>query len=204
MSLVEVLVASGVLLVLLSMVLSFLYPSFRASSRGAMRVEMQQQANLAVDRLVIDLEQCAPASVSLLPPNQASDPSGVVMQPLRGFTGTGVQEWQKRLVVYYALPVEGKLYSKEWPPQVPALSGVTLSDVRPLRLDRVNFLELLVQKNGTERALAHGVVDFIVKPASMLSMQPISIHLLLERNVPGKTTPERFELRRSFSFRNDW
>lgn len=187
MSLIEILVAGALMLGLTTLVLSVLYPSFRASSRSASRVEMQQQAALVMERLLLDLEPAALASVSV-------HPEGISIQQLDGVTGTGLQVWKRGLIVY---ALQGSTLVRElWPPSPPALP-VALVDAYPTRITSADLAAIVASNNGTERKLATGVTQFEVTSG-------LSITLALKRSIPGRSEAETFTLERQVTLRNQW
>ncbi len=195
LSLPELLVCSGLLLLLMGLLLSFLYPSFRMTSRAAARMEMQQRAQVALDQMVIDLERSGPTSVSFWPSTQANDTVGVSLQRLETFAPSGAPVWESAYIVYHWNPATGRLIREQWPPALPSITPAPES-WRPNRLERPQFLELARQPNGSEKCLADGVAVF--EPRS----SPRGLRLVLERNVAGGRR-ERFEVERRLSLRND-
>jgi hypothetical protein len=187
MSLLEIMVAGALMLGLTGLVLSVLYPSFRASSRNASRVEMQQQAALVMERLLLDLESAATASVSV-------HPEGLAIQQLDGVTGTGLQIWKKELIVYSRMGTT--LVRERWPPAPPVLL-VVLVDAYPTRITSVDLAAIIAARNGSERKLAFGVTAFDLDPN-------LSFRIALERKIPGRPESETFELQRRVTLRNQW
>lgn len=204
MSMLELLIAGGLFLVVLSVVFGFLIPSFRNSSRNGARIEMQQQASLAMDRLMIDLERSAPAAVTLLPSPAQGQASGVAIQRLRGFSGGGLQEWESELVLYYWLPQSQRLKREIWRAGLPPALPVVLLDTRPSRITRQDLVDVINDGSASEQTVATGVIEFEVALAKPPAMQPFTIGLTLARTIQGRPKPETFELRRSVTLRNDW
>ena len=203
--LLETLLAGALLTMVMGLVLSFLIPTFRNSSRGGLRVEMQQQASLAMEKLVIDLEHGAPASVSLLPaPTGSGEVSGVAVQRMDGFTSSGTQLWETQLIVYYWLPKTATLKREVWNNGMKPNLSVTLLDYHPARITRQDLLDLINDGSAPEANVARGVslfsVDYPPPPAS----QPYRIRLTLERSPIGQTAAEVLALDRSITLRNQW
>lgn len=205
MSLLETLLAGALLTMVMGLVLSFLIPTFRNSSRGGLRVEMQQQASLALEKLVIDLEHGAPASVSILPaPLGTDEVSGVAVQRMDGFTSSGTQVWETSLVVYYWLPKTGTLKREIWNNgRQPSLS-VTLLDYHPARITRQDLLDIINDGSGPEFNLARGVTRFSVDYPPPPAQQPYRIQLTLERSPMGQSANEVLALDRALTLRNQW
>lgn len=206
MSLLETLVAGTLLTVVMGMILSILIPTFRNTSRGGLRVEMQQQASIALERLVIDLEHGAPASVSVLPaPPASSDVSGVAVQRIDGYSSSGAQQWEKQLVVYYWLPKTRALKREIWMNGMKPALPVTLLDYHPSRITRQDLIEIINDGSSPEKTLARGVSKFKVDyPDDLSKRQPYQIELRLERVATGKQEPEVLSLKREITLRNSW
>lgn len=205
MSLLETLLAGSLLTMVMGLVLSFLIPTFRNSSRGGLRVEMQQQASIAMERLVIDLEHGAPASVSILPePTGTDEVSGVAVQPVEGYTSSGAQVWETQLVVYYWLPKTRTLKREIWNNGLKPPLPVTLLDYHPAHITRQDLIDIINDGTSPETNLARGVSKFSVDYPAPPNQQPYRIQLTLERSPIGQKVPEVLTLDRSITLRNLW
>ncbi|MBS2033954.1 hypothetical protein JST97_03150 [bacterium] len=72
LTLMEVLVAAGLGLVVLTLAATVLYATSTSTARNHVRVDLQQQAMQACDWMVSDLTQCTPAGVGVLYSNDAN------------------------------------------------------------------------------------------------------------------------------------
>ncbi|MBN9414225.1 MAG: type II secretion system protein [Candidatus Eremiobacteraeota bacterium] len=205
MSLLETLLAGTLLTMVMGLALSFLIPTFRNSSRGGLRVEMQQQASIALERLVIDLEHGAPASVSILPaPTGTDEVSGVAVQRMEGYTSSGSQLWEMQLIFYYWLPKTGTLKREIWKNGMNPSLSVTLLDYHPAHVTRQDLLAVINDGSSPESNLARGVTKFSVDYPAPPYQQPYRIQLTLERSPIGQKAPEVLTLDRSITLRNLW
>jgi len=205
MSLLETLLAGALLTMVMGLVLSFLIPTFRNSSRGALRVEMQQQASTTLERLVIDLEHGAPASVSILPaPTGTNDVSGVAVQRMEGYTSSGAQVWETQLIAYYWLPKTQTLKREIWNNGKSPSLPVTLLDYHPAHITRQDLIDIINDGSSPETSLARGVSKFSVEYPTPPNQQPYRIQLTLERSPIGQKAPEVLTLDRSITMRNLW
>lgn len=205
MSLVETLLAGALLTMVMGMVLSFLIPTFRNSSRGGLRVEMQQQASVAMEKMVIDLEHGAPASVSILPaPAGTDEVSGVAVQRMDGFTSSGTQFWETQLILYYWLPKTQTLKREVWNNAMKPTLSVTLLDYHPARITRQDLLDVINDGSAPEFTVARGVTKFSVDYPPPPAQQPYRIQLTLERSPIGQSANEVLALDRSITLRNQW
>lgn len=184
MTLIELLLAGGLLALLLTLTLSFLVPSLRASSRGALRVDLQQRANLALEAAVEDLQRCTPSSVWLFP-------DGMCLQRLDSFTSGGVQVWEPTLITYHWNSGDGRLTREVWLPGKPNLSITPVLE-HPVAPNLADYQLLVSRSNGTEKLLADSVAKFGLSWASR------AMHISLELT----RQKERFELHRNVFLRN--
>lgn len=201
MTLIETLVAAVVLLAVLVMTLSFLYPSFAASSRSSLRIEMQQRTSLALEKMVSDLLQGSASSVATFPGAGPTDIAGFAVQPLQGYTGAGLQVWQTNLVAYYWQPGLQTLTRKVWPPGPPTVLSVSLMDTQPVRISAGDFATLTSTHNSEERMLVEGVTNFTLQTA-LGGGPPFNVTVRVTRTAVNNPTPETFELTRTIALRN--
>lgn len=119
----------ALLLILLTLLAQVLVPMGRGTRRGATQIELQQLAQVAMDRLAADLSSAPRAGINLVPPtNPATDPTLLSVQPLTTVTSTGGQEWSTTLALYRYDPVERKLYRRQWPPEPPSVGRLPQPD----------------------------------------------------------------------------
>lgn len=201
LSLLESLVAAGLLALLTGMALMFLVPSLRMSTRSGLRVEMQQQASVLLERLQVDLEHSAPAGVALLPGRDATQMSGISIQALQGFTSLGAQVWEPKVIAYVWLPGPAVIKRETWTPSLSPSLPVMLMSFRPSRLTYQDLITLSNDPSNPEVVVARGVQLLEVNPGPS-GMGAVVIHLVLQREVPGRSTPERLEVRRGVMLRN--
>lgn len=196
--LLETLMAMALLLILLTLLAQVLVPMGRGTRRGATQIELQQLAQVAMDRLAADLSSAPRAGINLVPPtNPASDPTLLSIQPLTTVTSTGGQEWSTTLFLYRHDPVERKLYRRQWPPEPPSVGRLPQPDEpffeqpNPPPPAAPIATELATLAVGGA-VLAGHVESFTVD----LSVDPPRIQLVL------KLGKESFELTRRLMLRN--
>lgn len=177
---------------------SYLVPSLRASARSSVRVEMEQQALIAMTRLVQDFANTNVGGVSLAP-------KVLALQPLQGVRDDGVQVWQRQIVVY---AVDGTdlvrfLYPPD--PDVPGPLDLGLRNVRPQRLAEP-VLASVAEADGVRRErLATGVKALQVQHTGGAAGigQPLTVTLKMEREAAtGRLEPERWTLSRTMFLRS--
>ncbi|HEY3997510.1 MAG TPA: hypothetical protein VGO93_01505 [Candidatus Xenobia bacterium] len=123
-SLLELIVAMALSAVVFTLMVAYLVPTLRASTKGQVRAEMQQQAMLALGRIADDLQRSSPGGVSLndsefsalipktvapgCPPPTAppqSTPVVLAIQRVNYEDTNGNTEWQPFVQVYAWNPV---------------------------------------------------------------------------------------------------
>jgi type II secretory pathway pseudopilin PulG len=198
-TLLELMVAGGLLSLLLTVSLNVLLPSLQASSRASARVDMQQRLTLSMESLLADLERCSASSVAVFPAQGPNGPSGLSMQRMDGFTSGGFQTWEPALISYHWRPDDGRLVRGKWSGGPPTLSVAPVS-AQPVLPSPADFLLLVNNLGGGEKLLAESVKQFGLSWNS----RTLHIDLLAERSVSGCIKKECFEMHRSFCFRNSW
>lgn len=228
-TLLEVMVASGLALVALSLTATLLYATSTATARNQTRVDLQQQAVRAVGALAQDLSQCTPAGVGIY----ASDPN---------FTATVVSlhkvadvnnvsppapVFDRHYTVYWSS--DGGFYRRLLPDgQPPTLSELGLDPLSQTRASRGgtqgNLSHMISPGSQGRTRLAEGVRSFQIVSGADLSAptspyqefasppsvtNPVTLCLTLEKEVKGgiernaKGNPcESFRLQRTIWFRN--
>jgi hypothetical protein len=120
-------------MLLMTLLIQFLVPTMRASVRGTTRVELQQMAVLAVNKLAADLQNTTAGGLGFYGDNtSAGDPTytaaqsalptssgvgtgsvlepqtkGVAINPIFDVDPTGLQQWANKIVVYAYVPGSG-------------------------------------------------------------------------------------------------
>jgi type II secretory pathway pseudopilin PulG len=203
-TLLEVLIAAGLSFLLLGLIVTFLIPVLRYSGRGALRVELQQQVRVGLQRILEDLQRSTASGVSLLESDGQGGPVALGIVRLEELTAEAEQVWETQVVVYCWQPDTGRLIRKTWPPAPPASLNPGLDPGKPTRLEPAELRLIAEEKNGTEVSVARDIALFEVSHAgSGASLQPpLVLKLVGQATPPGGTEPERFEETRSVSLRN--
>lgn len=195
MSLVEVLIVAGLLALLGTLFTWFMIPSLRLTAQQSVRIELQQQATIALAKLTADLRQTSATGVSL-------GVDSMALNLIEGVTDEGKQIWADEVVVYYRDASLKRLFRKVYPPAPPALN----LPFNPLRPTRVSPSELasLATSNGQERSAAQNVEVFeIAHSGEGDNLQaPLTLRLVLTRGVSQKDEDESFEIVSMVALRN--
>jgi prepilin-type N-terminal cleavage/methylation domain-containing protein len=190
-TLLELLIALGLLGLVASLVSLMLVRTLKLSQKGLSRVDMQQQASLALQRMLTDLRRTSCAGLSL---RSSADPKGLAICPISSpqlrsgqpepVQGDGLLRWSDFFLLYYHDRLGQRMLYREWPPGSPSASAAELSISRARRLDPARLLEVL-QGVGRTVVLAQGVSDFEIVHAfggrDDLVIQPLRFRLSLFR-----------------------
>ena len=179
-TLLELLVASGLALVVLSLVATLLYATSTASARGQARVDIQQQAVRAFNGLVSDLMQCTPRGVGVLYANDPNFPVTLVsLHKVVDVTNVAPAEqiFDRKLTVYYSS--EGLFCRRLLPDgQPPSLSSLGLEPLSQVLASdgasQANLLSMVSSGADGRTRLAEGVRSFqIVCGADLAHPDPL-------------------------------
>lgn len=192
-TLLEVLVAAVLTLLVMGVAFGYLVPAWRASARIQTRVELQQSAVVALDRLTAELKTSAPGGVTL------SDgvPRILAINPVEKVQGNGLVVWKSSYILYV---FEGdRLERIEWPPGGPAASPSQQLPTRAKRLPRSQLVAIASAGDVARRQVAGDVVDFSwTHPGSPdVFTQPLTFRLELSRATSAQPQAERVVLQRS-------
>lgn len=213
-TLLETLVTLTLLAMVTWLGFAFLLPAMRGSVRGTLRVEMQQQATVALNRLTADLRRTSAAGISL---RTDSQPIVVAACPVSGpdlrsgapgpIQPDGTVVWSDFFILYSWDSTTQKLMRREWPPGPPAPTNAEISVLKARRLTPVRMDQIVASPSNGAQVMAVGVVELsILQPAGgtdTLVKQPLRFKLVLERKGnTGHDKPERFTLTRTVFLRN--
>lgn len=202
LTLTEVIVAAALGLMALGLAWSYLIPVLRASTRGSLRVEMEQQALVALGKIVGDLQSSNVGGLSV----RVTDPVALVIQPLKGVREDGVQVWDQGVVVYYRDSESRALVRFEYPGDGADTLGLGLRNSRPRRLPAA-VIRSLVDVEGVRRVqVASGLSAFRLDHTGGADGigQPFRVTLSFERdgNTGREDSKERYSLTRTVLLRS--
>ena len=209
LTVLELLVASGLSLVALSLTATLLYATSTASARGQARVDIQQQAVRAFNGLVSDLMQCTPRSVGVLYATDANFPVTLIsLHKVVDVTTVAPAEqiFDKKLTVYYSS--ERQLYRRLLPDGQPhSLASLGLDPLSQVLASdggsQSNLQRMISTGTSGRTRLAEGVRAFQIVCGTDLAnpdplgppqsyqaaaspppiINPVTIQLLLEKEV---------------------
>lgn len=210
-TLVEVLIASGLSLLLVGLFLGVLGPTLRATGRNSARISLQQSALLALNRMSKELQASCTSGIGILPPVVDGDPTVLSIHRISDVVNTmpASRAFDSQLIVYSYLPASHQIRRRLWPE--PGLGETTLDGLLEpptatlaLRPEPRSLLYFARNPGPRERILVGQVRRFIVSSKSLAPevTPPLSLTLELEGEMPGSTQPYRFELSQSLSPRN--
>lgn len=206
-TLFEIVVTSALASLLLALAIQIFIPAMKSSAATAARVQMQQSAVIALNRIVADLEGSLAAGIAL----HNNDATGEVLlgiHPIVDVTSTkpSTQIYSRQMVLYRHLAGSNLLQRQLWPPD-PSAKGASLDGVNipspftPLRLSQ-DDLHIVCTAAHDRQTLSQDVKSFRMVSSAVAPQigQPIQMRLELSRSEHGKDI--QFALQRSVHLRN--
>lgn len=207
-TLIELLVVSGVLLIIGTVGFSLMLKTSQATQRGTLRVEMQQQAQVSLSKLVDDMKHSCCAGVSV----RSTAPKAIAICPvsrpdlrlgeLEPVQADGVVRWSSFFQFYHYDGLTQEFRYQEWPAGSVVATAQETSVLNPRRLGVDRIAEVLAGSGSNSKRLANGVTGFdLIHPAGGsdgLYIQPLTIKLTLERRGnTGNSAAEIFTVSRT-------
>lgn len=203
----ELLAASSLSLLALSVLSAVLIPAFRSTAQSGARVDMQQQAAVVVRRLSRDVQSSLPAGMALL---KTSDGQVLSIHRIVGVVAGDppLQAFSNQLIFYRYRRAKGVLERIVWPadPAHPKTFDALLKAPDGSTAVKPASATLQTVLNGTlggER-LASDLTAFDISspgvPPDLLS--PLDIQLDLRRMLPGRSLATVFHSSQKLSLRN--
>lgn len=202
-TLIELLVGLALLGLLSLMFVWFLVPTLRMASLGTTRVDIQQMAVLAANRIAADLLKSSPAGVSLHSralADPTSAPVVVAVIPLADLDEEGRRVWESEVTAYFWERTGSRLLLRHFPPGPPAALSID-----PLPIDRPSLLPTadllaLADPSASVVTVATKVASFDV--TRLPGGRAFAIDITIEQGVSGKHQAERFDYKKIVSLRN--
>jgi hypothetical protein len=206
----ELMITLTIVLVVTGLSALLLSSTSRAALRTTMRTEMQQQALVAVQRLITDLRRSCCSGVGI---RSGSAPLAVAICPLSqpglragsqsGVLNNGELLWSDFYQIYSYDAGARTLNYREWPPGNPVPSADELDITKPRRLAPGRIAEILNVPAGRQLTLVTGLAAFEIRyppgGSDALMIQPVTFKLTLERRGnTGRNVPESYVYERSF------
>lgn len=197
-TLLEVIVASSLLLLVLALAFGYLVPATKAAARYRTRSHLQQTATVALKRIEEVAATTSPGGFSW----SDADPVAVAFNPVENLQpGNAVLLWTTTFRTFWWDSEQELLREAEWPPGPPEPSEAESSVLRAKRLLRPRLMEV-VEQAPKVRVLAEGVVGFSVthKGDAEALIQPVTLTLRVA-DIGRKDRADRLSLSRSLTFR---
>ncbi|MFN8613052.1 MAG: hypothetical protein U0931_36275 [Vulcanimicrobiota bacterium] len=206
----EMVIALTIVLVVSALVASLFQSTSRAAIRTTLRAEMQQQALVAVQRLLTDLRRSCCSGISI---RSGTAPLAIAICPLsqpglRGGSQTGVLNngellWSDFFLLYAYDGTNKTLTYREWPPGSPAPNAEESDVTKPRRLAPGRIAQILNVPAARQVTLVSGLTNFEISyppgGSDLLVIQPVTVKLSLQRKGnTGHPQPETFTYQRSF------
>lgn len=190
--------AGTIMLLLMGLLTQFLIPAMRYSAEGQVKVEMQQQAIIAINKMVADLQRTTVGGLSL----RTVDPVTMAVVRIDTIDGNGFPSWASEAQVYWYDSGRERLMRETYPPQPPALGTVFLTS-KPSTFSSIDLQDIASTDNGAERSLAMNVKRFEVRDADAdPGLQALVLELELEKDIPHTDRKAKVVMSRYVYLRN--
>lgn len=214
-TLLELTVSATVLIVVTVLGALLLVRTTNVTLKGTLRVEMQQQAVQALNRIVNDMRKSTAAGISV---RSGNPPRAIAICPLSqpelragqqpAVQGDGKLRWSSFFLLYWHDGSAARLQYREWPPPGTAPPGTVvptpeeIAILGPRRLSPARLAEVLNGAPGREVTVVSGVTAFnLTYPPTGSDeeyVQPLTIQLVQQRRGnTGLRAPETFTYTRT-------
>lgn len=191
-----------------TIVVMLMVTSLNAQARAAVKVELQQQGIVAMNRIIKDLQTSIPAGVSLrkATPGQVNEPEVLSIHPIATVSSSDppAQIFSRQLIVYSWAPTTDRIWRQEFPPDPnnPPMSPPGPTAFRALRLNQADLLSLGRNLPPAARQVGADITAFNVTTPAAAPMigTPLTLTVSLEKLVRDRTY--KFFLTRTVSLRN--
>ena len=184
MSIIEMLIACGVMGILLAMIADLVAPTITITTEGTMRVDLQEQGMIATNKMVYALQQTSPTGVSLSVPASPGGPMMAATNPLAGVDSFGYPLYQSQVQVFWTNTATKEIWTKSWPvsPPDPPYNFTTSTPnvVTPAQLSTI-----VNTTNGTERRLVQYVNAFTIQQEPTSGGSVFAIRMDMQETVPN-------------------
>ncbi len=198
LSIIEILIVSCILIVIMGMAFQAVSYGLRWTAEGGVKVELQQQAVVALNNIVGELQKTTSGGVSLVPPATVNSPSITCVNPIYELDSNGFPVYEPKVVIFWYDPAISSLKRKSFPP--PTTPAITFTQAAPVHVSSSNLNTIIGQVNDTERFLARNVTYFLTQSTGAGLYQ---VSLILEKDVPGTQRKSVAEFMRKVYLRNN-
>lgn len=206
-TLLELLAASSLSLLALSILAAVIVPAFKATGQSGARIEMQQQATVVLRRVSREMQRSLPEGLAL---SDQSLGSVISIHPITGVAGSDPPSrvFARQLVFYVFRQSDRSVRREVWPadPANPeAVPGLKPPDGTVAVAPGQPVLQWVTGNSLSGQRLASQVRSFKVESAAVAPAvaSPATLTIELERQLPGLRQPTRFNLSQVLSLRNN-
>lgn len=208
-TLLEMLITTGVLLVVTALGALLLIRTARATLRGTMLVDMQQQSVVAMQQMLEAMRKTSCAGVSI---RSGASPRAICVCPISQpelrpgqpapLQADGGLRWSSFFQIFYYDESLQQIRYREWPPGSVLPTTLETFIAHPRRLAPERLAEVLAGTASREKVLASGVKAFrLTYPpggTDNLYVQPLTISIISQRQGnTGHSKPEIFTYSRN-------
>jgi len=209
MTLIELLTTSALVLLVVGLAALLLVRTTRATLRGTMRVDMQQQGVLALEKMLTCMRRSCSGGISV---RSGDQPRAIAVCPISSPTlrsgepaplqADGRLRWSSFFQIFYYHEASRQLRFREWPPGSVPASTLETSRAFPRRLSPARLAEVLTGSTPREAVLASGVREFNVTyppgGSDDMYVQPLTLQIVQQREGnTGHGRPEVFTCTRT-------
>lgn len=203
----ELLAASSLSLLALSILAAVIVPAFKATGQSGARIEMQQQATVVLRRVSREMQRSLPEGLALLDQSQGSV---ISIHAITGVAGSDPPSrvFARQLVFYVFRQSDRCVRREVWPvdPTNPQpVPGLKPLDGTVAVAPGSAVLQWVLGNPLSGQRLASQVRSFKLESAaaSPAVASPVTLTIELERQIAGLSQPTRFSLSQVLSLRNN-
>ena len=206
-SLVEIVVALGLVTLVGFIGLNLIIPTARSFSRTSTRADLQQQALVVGNRMAADLARASVLTLRIHPSGGASDPLVIGLVPLVDVNVDGGQVWSRTLICYVWDPKSQRVVRRTWSKGGSPDLGLSLEGTVPTAPSDADLVKMgTAPPSSSDQLLASHVKQADLRGSGSLPLPaielPLRLHLVLEAWSSQGSMPEHIELDQQLSTRN--
>lgn len=164
-TLAEVLVATGLLAGLATLITAFFITVLRSTGENYERSGLQSEAAVMLRYLEKDLESAHSTKVLTAQPGGPSTDFFLSLQQIDGVDNNGFLRWNDHAIVYRWDSTNTALIRKTWPPD-PVSTGLLFRPYEPPTISGAELQTMATTDNGTERQFSRRVILFTFRKQS--------------------------------------
>lgn len=173
-TLIELLIASTLLLLLTTLVFGYLIPATKAANKARIKSHLQQSATVVLAKIKQASATTSPGGVSW----SMTDMVGLGFNPVEELQASnGLLKWSDSYTLFWWNEAEQKLWFADWKGETAEESSV----VRAKRLPPDRLRTVFTDEPPLRKVMAQGVTEFSIQQggSDVALVQPITVNLEL-------------------------